>query len=63
MLLAFALKSEVDVGQRLIVSTVTATAVYCTAMPAPRVLEISRTIVSLISKSLLLTRGCCVKKN
>lgn len=45
--LAFALKSEVDVGQRLIVSTVTATAVYCTAMPAPRVLEISRTIVSI----------------
>lgn len=38
------MKSEVDVGQRLIISTVTATAVYCTAMPAPRVLEISRTI-------------------
>ena len=41
---AFGLKSEVDVGRQLIVSTVTATAVYCTAMPAPRVLEISRTI-------------------
>ena len=41
---AFGLKSEVDVGRTLIVSTVTATAVYCTAMPAPRVLEISRTI-------------------
>jgi hypothetical protein len=41
---AFSLKSEVDVGRQLIVSTVTATAVYCTAMPAPRVLEISRTI-------------------
>ena len=41
---AFGLKSEVDVGRQLIVSTVTATAVYCTAMPPPRVLEISRTI-------------------
>jgi hypothetical protein len=41
---AFGLKSEVDVGRQLIVSTVTATALYCTAMPAPRVLEISRTI-------------------
>ena len=41
---AFSLKNEVDVGRTLIVSTVTATAVYCTAMPAPRVLEISRTI-------------------
>lgn len=41
---AFSLKNEVDVGRTLIISTVTATAVYCTAMPAPRVLEISRTI-------------------
>ena len=41
---AFALKTEVDVGRQLIVSTATATAVYCTAMPVPRVLEISRTI-------------------
>jgi hypothetical protein len=41
---AFGLKSEIDVGRQLIVSTVTATALYCTAMPAPRVLEISRTI-------------------
>jgi hypothetical protein len=41
---AFGLKSEVDVGRQLIVSTATATAVYCTAMPAPRVLQISRTI-------------------
>lgn len=41
---AFALKTEVDVGRQLIVSTATATAVFCTALPAPRVLEISRTI-------------------
>lgn len=41
---AFSLKTEVDVGRSLIVATLTATAVYCTAMPAPRVLEISRTI-------------------
>ena len=41
---AFSVKGEVDVGRTLIVSTVTATAVYCTAMPAPRILEISRTI-------------------
>ena len=41
---AFALKTEVDVGRQLIVSTATATAVYCTAMPAPRILEITRTI-------------------
>jgi len=41
---AFAVKSEVDVGRQLIVSTATATAVYCMAMPPPRVLEISRTI-------------------
>jgi hypothetical protein len=41
---AFHVKSEVDVGRQLIVSTATATAVYCTAMPAPRVLAISRTI-------------------
>lgn len=41
---AFSLKTEVDVGRQLIVSTATATAVYCTAMPAPRVLEITRTI-------------------
>jgi hypothetical protein len=41
---AFALKSEVDVGRSLIISTVSATAVYCTAMPAPRILETSRTI-------------------
>jgi hypothetical protein len=40
----FSLKTEVDVGRQLIVSTATATAVYCTAMPAPRVLEITRTI-------------------
>ena len=41
---AFSLKSEVDVGSRLIVATATATAVYCEAMPPPRILEISRTI-------------------
>ncbi|GMH90035.1 hypothetical protein TrST_g2197 [Triparma strigata] len=41
---AFSLKSEVDVGSRLIVATATATALYCEAMPPPRVLEISRTI-------------------
>ena len=41
---AFGLKSEVDVGRQLIVSTATATALYCTAMPPPRALEISRTI-------------------
>lgn len=41
---AFGLKTEVDVGRQLIVSTATATAVYCIAMPAPRVLEINRTI-------------------
>lgn len=41
---AFGLKTEVDVGRQLIVSTATATAVFCTALPAPRVLEISRTI-------------------
>ena len=41
---AFSLKTEVDVGRQLIVSTATATAVYCTAMPAPRPLEINRTI-------------------
>lgn len=41
---AFSLKSEVDVGRSLIVATLTATAIYCSAMPAPRVLEISRTI-------------------
>jgi len=40
----FGLKTEVDVGRQLIVSAATATAVYCTAMPAPRVLEITRTI-------------------
>ena len=40
----FGLKTEVDVGRQLIVSTSTATAVYCTAMPAPRSLEIARTI-------------------
>ena len=41
---AFSLKSEVDVGSRLIVATATATALYCEAMPPPRILEISRTI-------------------
>jgi hypothetical protein len=41
---AFSLKSEVDVGGRLIVATATATAIYCEAMPPPRILEISRTI-------------------
>jgi hypothetical protein len=41
---AFGLKTEVDVGRQLIISTATATAVFCTALPAPRVLEISRTI-------------------
>jgi len=41
---AFGLKTEIDVGRQLIVSTATATAVYCTAMPVPRVLEITRTI-------------------
>ena len=41
---AFSLKSEVDVGSQLIIATATATAVYCEAMPPPRVLEISRTI-------------------
>jgi hypothetical protein len=41
---AFSLKSEVDVGKTLTVATVTATAVYCLAMPAPRQLEIARTI-------------------
>lgn len=41
---AFSLKTEVDVGRQLIVSTATATAVYCTGIPAPRVLEINRTI-------------------
>jgi C2 domain len=40
----FGLKTEVDVGRQLIVSTASATAVYCTAMPAPRILEIHRTI-------------------
>lgn len=40
----FSLKTEVDVGRQLIVSTATGTAVYCTAMPAPRPLEIKRTI-------------------
>jgi len=33
-----------SVGRQLIVSTATATAVYCTALPAPRPLEITRTI-------------------
>ena len=37
-------KSEVDVGSQLIIATATATAVYCEAMPPPRVLEIARTI-------------------
>jgi hypothetical protein len=41
---AFSLKSEVDVSSQLIVATATATAVYCEAMPPPRVLEIARTI-------------------
>jgi len=41
---AFGLKSEVDVGRQLIVSTATATALFCTAMPPPRNLVISRTI-------------------
>ena len=41
---AFGLKTEVDVGRQLIVSTATATAVYCTALPPPRPLEITRTI-------------------
>jgi hypothetical protein len=41
---AFSLKSEIDVGSQLIVGTATATAVFCEAMPPPRVLEISRTI-------------------
>ena len=41
---AFSLKSEVDVGSQLIIATATATALYCDAMPAPRHLEISRTI-------------------
>jgi hypothetical protein len=41
---AFSLKSEVDVGSQLIIATATATAVFCEAMPPPRVLEISRTI-------------------
>lgn len=41
---AFGLKTEVDVGRQLIVSTATATAVFCTALPAPRVLEIARNI-------------------
>jgi hypothetical protein len=40
----FGLKTEVDVGRQLIVSTASATAVYCTPMPAPRILEIHRTI-------------------
>ena len=40
----FSLRSEVDVGSQLIVATATATAVYCEAMPPPRILEISRTI-------------------
>ena len=38
------MKSEVDVGSQLIIATATATAVYCEAMPPPRVLEIARTI-------------------
>ena len=41
---AFSLKSEIDVGSQLIVGTATATAVFCEAMPPPRVLEISRMI-------------------
>ena len=41
---AFSLKSEVDVGSQLIIATATATAVYCEAMPPPRVLVVSRTI-------------------
>jgi hypothetical protein len=41
---AFSLKSEIDVGSQLIVATTTATALYCDAMPPPRVLQISRTI-------------------
>jgi len=41
---AFSVKSEVDVGSQLIVATVTATAVYCEAMPPPRILEIKRSI-------------------
>ena len=41
---AFGLKSEVDVGSQLIVATSTATALYCDAIPPPRLLEISRTI-------------------
>jgi hypothetical protein len=41
---AFSLKSEVDVGVQLIVATATATAVYCEALPPPRMLMINRTI-------------------
>ena len=41
---AFSMRSEVDVGSQLIIATATATAVYCEAMPPPRVLVISRTI-------------------
>ena len=44
---AFGLKSGVDVGGQLIIATATATAVYCEAMPPPRVLEIDRTIACL----------------
>jgi hypothetical protein len=40
----FHLKTEIDLGRQLIVSTATGTAVYCTAMPVPRVLNIARTI-------------------
>ncbi|GKY92086.1 hypothetical protein MPSEU_000180000 [Mayamaea pseudoterrestris] len=40
----FHLKTEIDVGRQLIVSTATGTAVYCTALPSPRILRIARTI-------------------
>jgi hypothetical protein len=41
---AFSLKSEIDVGVQLLVATVTATALYCEALPPPRILQIARTI-------------------
>ena len=40
----FSLRSEVDIGSQLIIATATATALYCDALPPPRVLKISRTI-------------------
>eukprot|EP00957_Ditylum_brightwellii_P115192 8785143-Ditylum_brightwellii.AAC.1 len=41
---ACSLKSEVNVGSQLIIGMATATALYCDAMPLPRVLEISQSI-------------------